>query len=487
MSSQNVKESLCVRMLRCLDHQQQKGFDAYLRCSLFNTNESLVKVYHCLREKTIDSSKPDISPQELFAGTDINPGLFAKYASQLVAHLERFVPFWEQKDDPRHGYADAFTAWERMGLDQDLLERQYRKMKRKADKLPPSEWKLFHAFELEHRYLQYKASHPRKDQAPLFEAAEAALDDLYQVSKIRYYCARRSMGGFLASADSVESVLSSGKLEFEQLPLLGQAYFRAAAQLETENLSLEEATEFYQWIQKNQHKFSTEDREDLFGFLLNICIKNFIKGLEFGDLLDRVYMEMAAEKLLNNENLLPGSHFKNIVSIKIKLGHLEAASVFIDQYQFELGDEDRKEVVPYTRGLVAYHQGSFRTAVTYFQTVLDSQPKDVYWGLEARLMLWRSYYEVLELMDHEEYEEFLRQYDSMRIYISRRSYLDTQQKVGYENFIRIFNRLARLKESPASIKELEALKEEVLELDTIKQRTWLCQVIDRQLASIEAK
>lgn len=481
MSSANVKESLCVRMLRFLNSKQQSGFGTYLDCSLFNTNESLAKVYRLLREKALGVSKEEsLSARKLFEGTGINPDLFAKYASQIVAHLERFIPFWEQNKDPRHGFADAFTAWERMGLDQDLLERQYRKMKRKAEKLPPSEWGLFHEFELEHRYLQYKAGHPRKDQESLFKAAESTFDKLYRVIRIRYYCASRMQGIFNTTQESGTD-FQLRELELEKLPLLGQAYYQAALQLEDKSLSLQKANDFYFWLCENQHEFSRSDREDLFGFLLNICIRNSAKDLGFRELIDRVYMEMVVEKLLYSRNTLPGSHFKNIVSNKIKLGHLKEATRFIDSHFPEMNQEDQKILVPYTKGLVAYHEGHFRDSISHFRNVLNGQPVDIYWGLEARLMLWRSYFEIQDLLGAEEYEEFIRQYDALRIYLSRRNYLTPTKKSSYEHFIRIFNRLARMKEDPPSAKELNALKVEVINLHAIQQRTWLIQIIERLL------
>lgn len=483
MSSSNIKEGMLVRMLRFLDAKQLAGFEAYLACSLFNTNARLAEVYQAIREKALDAPEKPLSPLALLEGTGINPSLYAKYTSQLVALLERFIPFWEQKDDPRHGYADAFSAWERMGLDQDLLERQYRKMKRKAEKLPPSEWQFFHAFELEHRYLHHKAGQPRKDQAPLFEASNLALDQLIAISKLRYHCASISLNRSLPLA------LGAAPLDFTEeqrarLPLLGKAYLQAAQLLEAAAPTAEQARQFYQWLKRYQAEFSPADQEDLFGFLLNICIPNANREGAFAKLLDEVYMEMVAGRLLGNQRRLPGSHFKNMVSIKIKLGRLQDAAEFIDRQGNELGQGDREILVPYTKGLVAYHSREFREAVSLFREVLDHQLADVHWGLEARLMLWRSYYEILELLDSEEYAEFIRQYDALRVYVSRRNRLSPDKKASYEHFIRIFNRLARMKEEGSAAEELKALKEEVLGLQVIKQRAWLCEMIDRQLAEI---
>lgn len=484
MSPIDVKESLCVRLLRFLDANQQAGFETYLNCALFNTNASLSKVYDLLRKHALGANSEPLSPQTLFEGTGINSGLYPKYATQLVAQLERFIPFWEQKDDPRHGYADTFAFWQRVGLDQDLMERQYRKMKRKAAKLPPSEWQLFQAFELEHSYLQYKAGHPRKDQASLFESAEASFEELCLIFRIRYHCARLTMERFFP-LDANENGFLLAEIDPQRLSLLGQAYYRAAVQLEGGEQSSEAAEAFYHWLREHQTQFSVQDREDLFGFLLNVCIRICNQNAEAQPLLNDVYMEMVEGKLLNHRSQLPGSHFKNIVSGKIKLGDLEGASIFIGRYQNELGIKDRLVLVPYARGLVAYHRSCFREAVGEFRNVLDGQPTDVYWGLEARLMLWRSYYEILDSMDEEEHEEFLRQYDALRIYLSRRGHLTPKQKMGAEHFVRIFNRLAGLKEGLPSARELQTLRKEVMELPTIKQRKWLCHTIDRQLAALK--
>ena len=482
MSISNVKEGLCIRLLRFLEPKQLAGFEAYLKCSLFNTNTSLVTFYQAIREKALRQSEKPLSPEELFKGTGIRPGMFAKYASQLVNHLEQFIPFWEQKDDPRHGFADGFSAWERMGLDQDLLERQYRKMKRKAEKLPPSEWQYFQAFELEHRYLNYKAGQPRKDQAPLFEAAESAFEELQLITRLRYYCARISLRRSLPIGSEREFSLAN--IQEDQLPPLGKAYYRAAQLLEAQAPDLEETTQFYAWLKEQQKQFSLQDRQDLFGFLLNICIPFATKAPLFTQLLDEVYAEMVAARLLHTQGHLPGSHFKNIVSIKIRLGSWESANQFIERHHPELVTQDQEILLPYTQGLVAYHQGSYRPAVALFRKVLDHQLADVYWGMEARLMLWRTYYEILEDLDPEEHSEFIRQYDALRIYVSRRNHLSPQQKTAYEHFIRIFNRLAHMKEESPTKEELQTLQSEVQGLPVIKQRSWLLSVIDRELEAI---
>lgn len=483
MSSANIKESLCVRLLSFLNAKQRAGFEAYLECPLFNTNTSLVKVFTALKEKALHHPEVQLSAEALFSETQLNPGLFPKYATQLVTQLEGFIPFWEQKDDPRHGYADAFAFWKRVGLDQDLLERQYRKMKRKAAKLPPSEWQMFHAFELEHRYLQYKAGHPRKDQASLFETAESLFDQLNLVFRLRYRSARKILERFLSLTENTRSI-DLEHLDLESLPLLGQAYYRAAVLLEEDQLSPKEAIDFHHWLRDRQSQFSKQDKEDLYSFLLDLCIQNANRKIEFIRLLDRVYMEMLEGKLLNNHTHLPGSHFKNIVSTNIRLGELVTAANFIDLYKKELAKKDHKVLLPYTKGLVSYHKEEFREAVLHFRQALESSSVDIHWGLETRLMLWRSYYEILETMDAQEHAEFLGQYDAVRIYVSRRDHLSEEQKLGYDHFIRIFNRLARMKEDLPTPKELVALKAEVMGLPHIKQRTWLCQTIDRQLEAL---
>lgn len=484
MPSRNVQDSLCVRLLRCLDAPQQAGFLAYLECSLFNTNGSVLKVYQVLCTKALAEPGTPLTPHDLLAGSGIRPELFDKYAAQLVGHLEQFVPFWEQKDDPRHGFADAFKAWEKMGLEPELLERQYRKMKRKARRLPPSEWMWIQNFELEHRYFQYRSSRPRKDQAALFEATEASLSHMLQVMQLRYYCARYSLRRFLAmDIAPPPSILDD--IVPEQLPPLGQAYYRAAQQLESSRPDPASTQAHFQWLLQHRPQFSQADQEDLFGFLLNTCLQHAQQNPAFSQLLDAVYTEMAAYKLLGNEQQLPGSHFKNMVSLKIKLGQLEAADRFIDQYRSELSREDQAVLVPYTRGLVAYHSRQFEAAILQFKRVLAEQLLDVYWGLEARLMLWRSYYEMLEALGPDDYADFLRMYDALRIYLARRNHLSAQQKEGYENFIRIFNRLARIKEEPVSLAKLRELRQEFTSLDNIRQKAWLAEIIDQKLQAFD--
>lgn len=485
MSSPNVKDRVLVRMLNCLDAKQRKGFRAYLECSLFNTNPSLVTLFVALQKKVLDKDKAYVRPEELLSGTGIKPKMLDKLCSQLMAKLERFVPVWFQREDPRQEFGQAFQAWREMGLEQELLERQYRKMKRRMEKMPASEFDLFFQFQLGHQYLQFKSSQPRRDQVAHFQAQRSLLDSFFFVSQLRYLCGSLSAGQVFKEGEASHEFALTLE-QAQALPPLGRAYHGVYLQLLSDIPVLDKVEEILENLEKEGEGFSREDRQDLHGYLINICIRGMLRDSGFEGLLNKVYDSLLHHGLLIQNGTIPGSHFKNIVSTKIRVKALEEAREFINLYQDRLPKSERQILVAYTRGLVDFHSQDHRAAIRQFRSIVEGPSEDLFWGLEARNMLWRSYFETYDSLSVDELEEMLRLYDSFRLFVSRNKRISDYHKASYEQFIRIFNRLICVGNQAlwaSSVEDLEQLKRETEAASPLEQKKWLLVAIQKRIDS----
>lgn len=484
MPVKNVKSRALVQMLSCLDRKQLKAFQEYLSCSLFNTNPTLVKLLTCLESKALDEKVAFLDHEELLKGSGIKVSSVDKLCSNLLNHLNRFVPLWAERNDARSSFATTLDAWYRMGLKPDVLEREYRKMKRKLSKMSASEFDLIDELKLEHIYAQYRVSQPRRDQNDLFETHQRLLDQFYWISKLKYQCAALSAGTVFGNegAGQLEALDS---LEVQELPLIGQAYYAAQQLLTAEDLIPGEAERFFAFMEHEGRNLSNEDRSDLYGYLLNSCIRRMNQGNpSMEHLVHRVYDAWLGHGLLTMAGWITSSHFKNILSIKLKVKALEGARAFVESYGKLLPEDEQDLLLAYAHGMLAFHSGRFTEAIRHFKALTFDPQEDLFLNLETRNMLWKSYFEAYEELSPGEHTEMLKLYDSFRIFVARSTRISEHRRLGYQNFIRHFNRLIQIGDKKlwvSSVPELLALQKETDNADHIVNKDWLLGAIQRRI------
>lgn len=475
-------------MLRLLNRKQLKGFRDYLTCNLFNTSTAVVKLFDQFESRALRSSKEFVGIDQLLEGTGIGPATVKKLFSQLRGHLNRYLSLLENQRNSKSEFAGTLRMWDRLGLDAEQLELEYRKMKRRFGPETASVTELYEKLQMEHSYSHFLISQPRGRQGGMFEEHLQLLETYYGVSKLKYLCARLNIRRILREAEE-ELELGISPKQLGELPPLGRAYhlvFQCFQQgLPEEDLIIE----LIGILAGVGSGFSHEDQTDLLGYTLNLCFRRLSLGAKaFEPLVKQVYDIFLERGLLEEGGEFSAAHFKNIVSFQLRTGAFAEASAFIRQYSNSLAEEQRAVVVNYTLGLVSFYQNKFEEAILQFRSIVRDAPEDVFLKLEARNMLWRSYFEAYEALDLNEVEEMFRLYHAFRVFVSRNQNISEYHKLSYQNFIRIFNRLIHDSDqrlSDASPTELESLRDEALAIEKITHKDWLIGAINRKIARLQ--
>jgi len=482
MPKKNLVERPLVKMLVCLNDKQCQDFREYLQCKLFNTNPTLVKLYSYLEEKAILPQSTLLLEADLLAELSISASTGNKLFSQLLSLLNRFMAFWETRENTTSELAATFKGWHRAGLSSDLLERKYQKMKRKLPRSPRASYDILSVLELETSYAGFKVNQPRNGDWEFFEQHLQLLDSFYQVTRLKYLCAARSAGQVFQHEGGLHNDLNT-IVPDDDLPLIGQGYATALNLLYSDPPKVEDVNRFFSFLESHSSGFDNGERGDLYGYLLNSCFRA-TASLQAGSevLTHDIYSAMLGHGLLTELGYIIPGHFKNIVSIKSRLGLIAEARAFIHTYAPQLQAAVRPALVPFTNGIVAFSAGEYRSAIQEFRSLWQSGSEDLMWTLEARKLHWKSYFEIYDELSLEEYEEMLRLYHSFRVYVARNSRISGFHKKGYENFIRLFNRLIKTSEEKlweSTLPELEALYADTLAVDNVVQKKWLLKAIEK--------
>lgn len=491
MPKNSLLDRVFFRMLFSLDAKRRQDFAAYISLRQFNANAGLVALLEIVLGKYSEQRElaaatiEDLASESGMAVTTIEKSL-----SQMLSLLHDFVLVHAALKEKEHVHNLPFAAWMAEGLSDELLEREFRRRLRLLQKLPESDLNLHEELLLEHSRAKLAAAKPRKDQGNLVDRHIQLLDNYYNIARLRYVCAYVNAARIFGNADPTLHEISISDADFAQLPKLAQTYAVVLKLLRSETINPEAIAAGLCFLQTHESHFAIDDRTDLYGYLLNTGVRGMVTGKPaFNDIVFLIYDALLKNGLLLEGGTLSGSHFKNIVTIMVRTHRLAEGRIFIAEYAGKLVDAEREMIAPYCMGIIEFHSGNFREAIKQFSHLLALAPEDQFWSLEVRSVLWKAYFEALDTLDQQEYEEMLRLYHSFRNFVSRSKQIAEHHRTGYLNFIRLFNRLIQLSESQDQKEQLvgfEALLEKALSMEKVINKAWVLATIRKKIVAIQA-
>lgn len=487
MPKTNLFDRVFFRMLFTLSAQRRSDFAAYISLNQFNPNSRLAELLHVILEQADKLNRSEVSLDSLGKACGMASTTVEKSISLLLSLLHDFMLVHASLQHKEQIQMLPFEAWIAEDLEDDLLEREYRRRLRQLHRQPVSDTNLHEELLLEHSLAQLKVGKPRKDQASLFDRHLGLLESYYSVTRLKYACAAVNATRIFGKAEVEQYLTFPPAFADDQMIPIARAYHCVLALLSNASPAIEDIGNALAFLNEHASRFSIDDQSDLYGYLLNTGFRGMATGAaEYDDLVHEVYQALIGNGLLISNGTMSGTHFKNIATVKVRTGRMEEARRFVEDNKKKLRKEDRELLAPYCIGLIEFHSGRLRAAIREFATLLHIAPDDLFWGLEARSMLWKAYYEGYELLNPDEHEEMLRLYHSFRTFVARSQQLSEYHRTGYTNFIRIFNRLINLTEAgdrAMNPEKLTDLLERAEGMELMANKKWILAKIQHKIAA----
>lgn len=484
MRSQNVKDRVFIRVLSILSGKEQKGFEDYVLCPVFNTDARLPLCLQLIRTKVLKSKKTVIHENELLKGSKISPRQFAKSCSSLYHLLMEYLELLERRNSKVEPYRHIFQAFARIEADASVIRKEHKRFQKLLDEAPLDVENLHLRFRVEHILGSHTIYRHRKEMADFITDNQGLLDHYYILSKLKYLCGMANLIRHYKREfpdQNQHEFMQLCKKEEQQLPPLGKAYLLTYRILQEQQESKDALDELFELLSSSAPSFAKEDQADLLGYFLNFCLPGIAQGQPyFEEMADRLYqLALQTEAFLAKGKLSP-FHFKNIVALRARLGRLEWVHQFILAFKDRLVETYAALTEQFCWGVYHFHTGEKRKAIAIFKEVIRESPEDIFWSLDARNMLWKSYFDLYDTLDIQEFEEMQRLYDSFRLFVARNEKISESYKQNFQNFIRVFNRLLTfLERGTFPPEELQKLKIEAENLEHVTNKKWLVAAIQK--------
>ena len=214
-------------------------------------------------------------------------------------------------------------------------------------------------------------------------------------------------------------------------------------------------------------------------FNQSIAISNALYRQGFGDYLHEMlglYQEMLSYGLFQSDKEFILHHYKNMVTLGLRLGKLDWTETFIEAYKGELPEVQRQDVYSYNLAHLKLFQKDYRSV----QKILNQiQFVDPFYNLGARVIHMKLYFGILESKPasiFEIEEDFLRISKNFGRYLIREKALSQYQKKTYKNFIRFAKKLWNVK--VANKNEDFKLKNQIERSSPLIEKAWLLDQLE---------
>lgn len=209
-------------------------------------------------------------------------------------------------------------------------------------------------------------------------------------------------------------------------------------------------------------------------FNQSIAISNALYRQGLGNYLYEMlglYQEMLSYGLFQSDTEFVSHHYKNIVTLGLRLDKLNWTETFIEAYKDELPETQRQDVYYYNLAHLKLFQKEYRSTHKILNQI---QFIDPFYNLGARVIHMKAYFGMFESQSDSIYEleeDFLRISKNFERYLIRETSLAQYQKKSYKNFIRFAKKLWRLKTETSD--QTHMLKAQIEKSSPLIEKAWL--------------
>lgn len=474
-----MHQSKLVQLFGILDPGEVKRLLPFLKSPYFNSNPHIVKFYRLLRSEYPDFTSPKLTKEKVFSKlfpkrtydhqkmlnlmSDFS-NLLKKYFQVLQLEKQE----WIQQRLLLETYAEHPKFM-------DIFLKAYTKTQHSLEESPERDAQYYRKkFWLHQLYLDHPGIDKFQVTKSEYDATMNSLDRYFQLEKLLLSCNMKAREKPLSEQYEIwllEEVRKGSRINEEGHPIY-RAYTGMLDLLESNAADAYfklKATLFGHFDQ-----FTRQQQQNILQSLINFTIQEGNRGQQnFLEENLELYQFGLQEKLLLEQGLLNDMVFISIVNIALRAGaHIWCLS-FIQDHGGSLEPGTQKDAQSLATALYYYTTGDLDTSMSILQTV---DFLNVYYQIQARVLLIKVYFEYLEI-DDTYYELVYSQTKSFERYLRRDKKVSDANKTSLLNFCSTVKRLAQLRMDRTTGQEnkLNRLKAEVQTLNPVYNKSWVLQ------------
>lgn len=477
------------QLFSSLQPEEAGHFGRWLEAELYEKQHYLRRMKDCLTRHYPEAPTDEVMWAYLYPDKSYDDGRLRKLAGDLLSKLEEFLAIEAFRRDKDLRDLTLLQEINRRGRPELFIKKAHKFEKEINDREHRNGDFFRLIYELEIEKLQYENNYrkafpgqalnnpPFSEEFGPRQKMSYAFDSWFMNEKM-----------FIAIANSSEARVSGEEIDntilkdlqktisshhiFKNLPwllILQELYL-----LMNED-GITDLNNLLNMVRANREQIPDTDLLMLFAVTLNyyVFILNKSGEPQAGYQIFSLYEWAIEEKLIFFRDVLPAIHYKNIITICLRIGDFDAAWKYLHEFKRLLSDEEREDI--YHLMLAQYYVRKNHPQ-DVVRTLSNRKFRNVTDEINARSFLLEAFYE----LNREDVSWLYSQTDQLIRFIRRKDELSPTDKKPYLNRFKLFKRML----NAYTRQELEQVRNSIKKADPIDRPDWLLKKISLRLEEI---
>lgn len=435
-----MKDFPLYQALKKLSKGETEQFAHFVACPAFNTNPRLVKFIQYLKDKhphyIVDQKE---LYRHLYSDNTLNIQQLRDNRSLIFRLLKRFLAIQEMEKHQKAQDIYVLTQFRERQL--PSLFQSHSKSIAKRGKTPLDDQKLLINHLISEEEEKFSMSGLLRLNKDHLQQMMDDLDVFYISKKLKWTCEMLNRSGIVNSNYQVhlfEEVLQIIKEDKEHLqnPLI--ALYHSVYLTLTKPEEEQHYFDFKKLLDESHEQLGKEDAVSLYRYAQNYCIRRLNEGKShYMDFVFDIYKSLLTKGLLIDKGTLPHPHYKNMVTLGLRLKKYDWTYHFIQEHQHNLETNIRSNAYHFNLATFYYETQKFDEVIALLNNVEFS---DVYYEISSKYILMKVYYDLNEL----DLLGYLMA--SFEKFIKRNKAISAKNRPGILHFLMVLKKLSKIKE-----------------------------------------
>ncbi len=437
-----MRTSKLLHIIKSLSLKELKRFETYLLSPFFNTNPLLVQLFGYIKDAYPDFEDANLIKEKVYPKIYPNSSYESEklrlLMSALTKQLEGFLIYTENEKKEIAQDLTLLDTYTDRNLDKYFWQHlKYTQQKLNKEALHDANFFKHQYLLQEHAYQFsiYSKSYPV--QTSLQEVVDN-FDTYYLAHKLRYSCAVLTRGNVLSVQHQtfmLEEIIAGVKDSgFLNIPVVAAYYYLILLLLHNTESDFRQLQKL---LSENRTNFPALDLRTLYTGMVNFCAQKIKEGnMDYYQYLFDVYQEMLDTQIIYVGDYISPSHYRNIISLALKIKPADWTKKFIHEYKDKLHPNFRKNVFNYSLATLYFSLKNYDKALTY---LLHVEFTNAFSHISYKKILLQTYF---ELNETEALESLVGNFRGL---LKRNKKISVNNASAYRNFVNYTMKLYRVK------------------------------------------
>lgn len=415
---------------------------------------------------------PEYAASHVFPNEQYDSSALIKAQSRLFKLVELFIYYSIKNNSLPEFELVLMKFYERENLPSQV-ESAYKKFQKKQEVFPHRDLAYYYnQLVVEEQYSDFLARKFEDSRGDVHhQRVLGTLDVFYLRAKLIQMCqvANREQGAKISyevmMTDEITSFLPDSK--YIEIPII-KIWYTAFLLLKSAEKN-EYYTQLSQLLETHKKLLDKTDKRVLYTYLENSAQMVF-QGETYYAALWKLYSTQLENEVIYIEGYLLPMIFKNIVTVALRLGHLDWTETFLEKNKDKIAPEyeGREDVYSYSLAQLYFIQKKYDDVLSVLNQMIFN---DSYTKMDVRRMYMKVYYEM-------EYGDMFED-----IVNSFRTFLHENQHVipalhiqAHRDFVNVaYNTYRTMKKDTERI---EKIVEQITDIQILPEKTWLLEKLE---------